>query len=108
MASGIVNGDGSLAATTGAVPTVSHVGPGIYQFDLALGGVGCPVPSLTPIGHFDTMAFGGGGCGSGVISTEIRKGSGTDGSWGYQVIGYAGGAGARQGEADKHRPLPGF
>lgn len=88
MASGFVTGDGSLIGVSGTRPTITRTGPGVYSFDINLGGGGCPLISLTSYGHSKTVYWYGGGCGGGWFGTNVHVEGGEDASWSYLIVGF--------------------
>ena len=93
VATGLVFPDGTLGFTSGAVPTVTHLAPGQYEFAISGMGTGCPLPSLTSYGPngAPNMSFQGGPCGNGLIDTTVYTANAADSFWVYMVVGVGGG-----------------
>jgi hypothetical protein len=83
-----VNAGGTVESTSGPVPTVTHVGPGVYGFDIGPGvGTGCPLPQLTGFDTSTTIYIKDFGCSGGFITVVVLTGDGTDHAWVYMVVG---------------------
>jgi hypothetical protein len=92
VANGYVSGDGTILFSNGPVPTITRAGPGHYMLALSGFGTGCPLPTLTPANEAVALVYGGGGCGGGSVTTEIRTADGADHNWTYLFVGTQTGA----------------